>query len=503
VNNAETQGESLMKVIVALVIFLLLISGQRAAAAEGGRQVAEPSPRVTPVVKLVQKCLPSVVAIRTVKQVEPGKFVFGAGSGAVIHQDGYILTNNHVVQAADRGEVAFYEGKAYPYRVVARFPPEDLALLKIDAAEPLIPLPLGRSDDLMLGEPVLVIGTPGGLAHTISTGIVSSLHRATATQDAFLPWVIQTTAATSGGSSGGPVINALGQQIGVVASRRTDAENINFAIAADRVREVLPRMIAAEQRYKFLLGMEVDMLDDKAIVRTVTTGEPAAEAGVRIGDVVCKTGDTAVRHGLDFHIGLIDKKPGDELSFQVQRNEKTLSIQATLAELPLAEPVEKKNVSPGLRFAAFGGQWERLPDFDTLSPIATGTAERPSTAAHKPGGEFFGLKFSGLVEVPADGLYLFYTRSDDGSRLYIDNKLVVDNDGLHGVAEAGGLVRLQSGLHRFVVTFFEATGQESLDVAWEGPNFQKQQIPPAAYFHRIEPSTADGATDSDTKKPSD
>jgi S1-C subfamily serine protease len=437
------------------------------------------------------------VAIRTVRQVEPGKFAFGAGSGTVVHPSGYILTNNHVVQSADNGEVAFYEGKAYRYRVVAQFPPEDLALLKIDAAEPLVPLPMGRSDDLMLGEPVLVIGTPGGLAHTISTGIVSALQRSTATQDTFLPWVIQTTAATSGGSSGGPVINALGQQIGVVASRRIDAENVNFAIAADRVREMFPRMIAAEQRYGFLLGMEVDMLDEKAKVRVVTAGHPAAEAGVRVGDVVCGMGEAAVRHGLDFHIGLIDKKPGDELSFQVRRGDKELTMRARLTELPLAEPVEKKNVAAGLRFAAYRGQWQQLPDFDVLTPLATGTAERPSTAAHPPGGEFFGLRFSGLVEVPADGLYTFYTRSDDGSRLYIDDKLVVDNDGLHPAAESAGLMRLKAGLHPIVVTFFEATGDELLDVAWEGPGVKKQQIPPAAYFHRIEPTTDNNSADGE------
>jgi S1-C subfamily serine protease len=444
------------------------------------------SPRVTPTVRLIKQCLPSVVAIRAFRPHEhPGVFSVGAGGGAVIHEAGYILTNDHVVRGAVRGEVVFHQGDVYAYRIVAQFPHEDLALLKMDSEHPRQVLPLGRSHDLMLGEPVLVVGTPGGLAHTASTGIVSGLNRSTATQDALLPWVFQTSAAVSGGSSGGPVINALGQQIGVVTARRNDAENINFAIAADRVREVLPRMIAAEQRFGFLLGMDVDMLAAEAKVVRVAEGLPAAKAGVRQGDVVRRAGNLAVRQGLDFHIALIDRQPGETFQLQLRRDGESVKAGLELTPLPLADPVADTDMAPGLEFSAYHGRWDKLPDFSSLEAVATGKADKPALAVHNaPGGENFGLDFTGYLKVPADGLYTFSTRSDDGSRLYVNDQLIVDNDGLHSAYESAGLVRLKAGLHAIRVTFFESHGQEHLSVHWEGPGSKKEEIPASAYFHR-------------------
>ena len=159
-----------------------------------------------------------------------------------------------------------------PFKVIAGMSSEDMALIKVDAGKELQILPIGRSDDLMLGEPVLVIGNPVGLNHSVSTGIISGLNRSAATGGAFLPWLVQTSAAVSGGNSGGPLINALGKQIGIITSKRLDSENINFAIAADRIREVFSRLIAAELRYGFRLGVEIDMYEINAKVKTTING---------------------------------------------------------------------------------------------------------------------------------------------------------------------------------------------------------------------------------------
>ena len=451
------------------------------------------SPRYTPTVKLIAECLPSVVNIRTfLPPPKEGVVQVTAGSGAVIHQAGYILTNDHVVKNAIRGEVALDENRVYQYRVIARFPHEDLALIKIDADSSLRPLSLGRSHDLMLGEPVLVIGNPNGLAHSASTGIVSGLKRATTTQDAFLSSVIQTSAAVNGGNSGGPLINALGQQIGVITSKQNDAENINFAIAVDRIREVFGQMIAAEQRYGFALGLDIDMLAAEAKVTAVAADSPAARAGLKPDDIIVGVDQLPIRHGVDLQIALVDRKAGQSLAVEVAREPRE-TLHVTLGELPLAAPVVETDLVRGLHYEAYTprgkaqpGQpyWRRVPDFSTRQPVETGSVERPTTKAYKAGGDHFALRFHGYVRVPADDLYTFYTASDDGSQLFVGDRLVVDNDGPHAMRESAGLVRLKAGLHPITITYYEGHGDESLKVFYEGGSLAKQEIPPDAFYTR-------------------
>jgi hypothetical protein len=157
-----------------------------------------------------------------------------------------------------------------------------------------------------------------------------------------------------------------------------------------------------------------------------------------------------------------------------------------LAEVPLAKGVADEGLEPGLDFTAWQGSWQQLPDFSQIKPAEIGKAEKPATSVYKSHPDNFGLEFTGLLKVPADGLYTFHTRSDDGSRLYLDDRLVVENDGTHPPREAAGLVRLLAGLHPIKVQFFESTGDESLQVSYEGPGVPKQEIPPAAYFRKAQ-----------------
>jgi len=440
--------------------------------------------RYTPTVKLIERSLPSVASIQTFKQSgAPGVFNVGVGSGSVIHASGYLLTNDHVISGAADGQVFLPGRQPLRLRTICGMSSEDLALIKVDSGQTFATLPLGRSDDLMLGEPVLVIGNPGGLTHSVSTGIVSGLNRATATETAFLPWMIQTSAAVSGGNSGGPLINALGEQIGVITMKKLDAENINFAISADRVREIFPRMLSAELRYSFRLGVVVDMFKPVAEVSAVADGSPGSKAGVRPGDTIVQIDGSPIRHGIDFHIALIDRKAGDKLQILLKRGDESLSVEAELAPLELAEPVAAENMVTGLRFEAFTGQWEQLPDFDALTPVKSGRADTPTESAFiTKDGENYGLRFSGFIKIPTDGLFTFYTSSDDGSRLRIGDEVVVNNDGLHGVMRLGGLTRLKAGMHPITVTFFEAGGAEKLELSYEGPGFNRQTIPAEAYF---------------------
>lgn len=138
--------------------------------------------------------------------------------------------------------------------------------------------------------------------------------------------------------------------------------------------------------------------------------------------------------------------------------------------------------APGLTYKYYEGQWEKLPDFDALTPVATGVVETISLAPRKRD-DRFGFVFSGYIQVPTDGMYTFWTVSDDGSQLLIGDTLVVDNDGPHGPRARSGKIALAAGKHAFTVRFFEWAGGEELIVYWAGPGFARQTIPAGALFH--------------------
>ncbi len=141
------------------------------------------------------------------------------------------------------------------------------------------------------------------------------------------------------------------------------------------------------------------------------------------------------------------------------------------------------DTKPGLKVAYYEGAWDKLPDFSKLRAKSTGVAPLVDLKA-KQAPEHYGLAFSGFLRVPKDGVYTLFVSSDDGSRLYLGDTLVVDNDGLHGQSEASGLAALSAGLHPIRIIYFNATGGEGLIVSWQGPGLAKQAVPAAALAHR-------------------
>ena len=139
------------------------------------------------------------------------------------------------------------------------------------------------------------------------------------------------------------------------------------------------------------------------------------------------------------------------------------------------------NLKPGLRYEYYEGEWDHLPDFDALKPVSEGNVENFSFSPRK-NEERFAFRYKGFVKVPRTGVYRFFTISDDGSRLHLYGQLVVDNDGLHGMAERSGAMALTAGLHTITVTFFAKTGGDELEVWYEGPGIEKQRIPSDALF---------------------
>lgn len=156
---------------------------------------------------------------------------------------------------------------------------------------------------------------------------------------------------------------------------------------------------------------------------------------------------------------------------------------ATFTKVKPRPSLSTDSMINGLKYEYFEGDWDKLPDFEKLDPVKTGTIE-DFVFSPRNREEYFGFRYKGFIAVPQDGVYVFYIDSDDGSRLYIGEKLVVDNDGLHGPHEEKGVVALSEGAHPICVTFFEKTGGDMLEVMYSGPDIGKQQIPPSALFHK-------------------
>ncbi|MSR62657.1 MAG: trypsin-like serine protease [Planctomycetes bacterium] len=246
--------------------------------------------RRTPVVEVVERVKPAVVSITTnVRgQVWPVGLVEAegpSGTGVVIYEDGLIITNYHVVKDASQIQVRFDasdDEHVYDAVLVSGKPKEDLALLKIEGEEPFHTVTMCESDPI-LGETAIAIGNAFGHSHTVSTGIVSGLHRNIGTSDGLqFDNLLQTDASINPGNSGGPLLNINGELIGINSAMQNMAENIGFAIPVSHVRKVLFEQLLALSEARAWLGFDVD--ENTLQVQSVSAGGPAALAGVAVGD---------------------------------------------------------------------------------------------------------------------------------------------------------------------------------------------------------------------------
>lgn len=443
------------------VIILLAALSQTAQA-----DPAADSPRRTWQVNVIERVGGSVVAIFS----QGDNQTVTSGSGAIIHPSGYVLTNDHVV--ADRQGVVLVRGqRPLPYRTIGRLWDKDLALIKVDIPQPLVAVPLGRSDDVLSGEPILVGGNPGGRGIVFSSGIVSSadvMAGMSALAMAYFPddardRVIQFDAASNPGNSGGPVINAEGRQIAVVVGKILQEQDINFAIPIDRARRALRDLLLPEQRGNFWTGIELDMATHT--VSRVLDHSPAADAGLTPGDTIISLGDQPVDDDIDFFVALIGHKADEELTVKYTRDGESRSSALKLTEYPAKPGLTTDGRKPGLQYHVYPGRFTRCPDVSKLIATSEGTAEQPRLNQLRglPDDEF-ALVMEGYLEIPETGVWTLAIGSDDGSRIYVDGELVANNDGPHPMQWGSGRDRWQQGLHPVRIEFFEATGDADLQV---------------------------------------
>ncbi len=292
----------------------------------------------------------------------------GNGSGFVIDTEGHILTNFHVVEGAEEVHVTFSGREPVVAQVVGVDPSTDIALLEVDLpARALTPLPLGSSDDVQVGDDVVAIGNPFGLDRTVTKGIVSALQREILAPNRYeIDEVVQTDAAINPGSSGGPLLNARGEVIGINSQIETGNiaqgnVGVGFAVPIDTVRDIASQLMETGKVERAYLGVSMQEIsdelaasfrlptDDGVLIARVEPGSPADEAGLRGGDnQVILNGETYVLGGdvvteVDGqHVSTLEElrdeilshKPGDTIELEVNRDGTPLTITVELGRQP-------------------------------------------------------------------------------------------------------------------------------------------------------------------------
>ena len=271
----------------------------------------------------------------------------GAGTGFIVDDDGYILTNHHVIENADRIMVRLTDGRTLRAEPVGSDPDTDIALIKVESGRALPHAPLGNSDTLRVGEWVLAIGNPLAYEHTVTVGVVSFIGRKLF--DSSLDRYIQTDAAINFGNSGGPLINARGEVIGINAAISSRASNIGFAIPINQASEILPQLREKGKVARGYIGVGLRDVDPDlqrslnlkastgAVVQDVTAGSPGQRAGLRTYDLITAVDGKPVS-GNDELIQLIaGRKPGTMATLHVLRDGRSISVPVKLAERPARE----------------------------------------------------------------------------------------------------------------------------------------------------------------------
>ncbi|MFT7581591.1 MAG: serine protease Do [Myxococcota bacterium] len=320
--------------------------------------------------RLAKDLSPAVVNIGVTKK---GRFSGHAptagnslGTGFIIHADGYLLTNNHVIDGAATITVTLDNEHEYAARVVGTYLPLDVALLKIESKEGLTVAPLGSSDALEIGEWVVAIGNPFGLSHTVTAGIVSAKGRHDVVRGPEQAKFIQTDASINPGNSGGPLINIRGEVIGINTAINAAGQGIGFAVPVDRVKTILAQLAEGKVDRSYL-GVKVGPVN-KAVARNlglrrargaliieVVEGTPADEAGIKAGDVVVQWNDKPVKDPQDLVWFASTQSRDDVARLMVNRRAKEVALEVRLTGwTDRSGPVSSSTSSDQADIAALG-----------------------------------------------------------------------------------------------------------------------------------------------------
>ena len=351
--------------------------------------------------RLAKTMSPAVVNINTVRarggkkateylkrqfngRIPPEYMNRGMGSGFIIHPNGWVLSNNHVVEDATQIQVQMHDGTVYEARVVGADPRTDVALLKIEPKEELAYAPLGNSTRLEIGEWVLAIGNPFGLNHTVTAGIVSAKGRSNVNPDGRQAYAnfIQTDASINPGNSGGPLINMRGEVIGINTAINSAGQGIGFAIPIDMVKTLVPQLKRGQVRRSWL-GVQIQPVSAAlaqaqglrrprgALVVEVVDSGPAGQAGVQPGDIITKFNGRPVKKMKDLPWLASTAGIGKTVQVTVLRGGKERAVRVTMGVLPGQKGVTAQPATTPEPVA---------PKIESLAPAGFGMTVEPLTS---------------------------------------------------------------------------------------------------------------------------
>ena len=301
----------------------------------------------------------------------------GIGSGVIVTKDGYILTNNHVVDGADQVKVALQDGREFTAKVIGRDPKSDVAVIKVDAKD-LPAVPMANSDKVEVGDVVLAIGNPFGIGQTVTTGIVSATGRAGATGLDYEDF-IQTDAAINPGNSGGALVDTEGRLIGIntaILSRSGGNQGSGFAIPVNLTRDVMEGLVKDGRVTRGFLGVVIQDLSPAlakefkvkentgALIGDITPDSPAESAGFKTGDVIVEFDGKKVTDSRHLKLEVARLRPGQKVQAKVIRDGSTKTIDVTVGELPGSDRLAK------------GDSPNKSDDTGTLNGVTVGDLDR-------------------------------------------------------------------------------------------------------------------------------
>ncbi|HEY8791632.1 MAG TPA: trypsin-like peptidase domain-containing protein [Gaiellaceae bacterium] len=265
----------------------------------------------------------------------------GQGSGFVYDGGGHILTNAHVVEGSTSVSVKFWNGKTLNAQVVGTDASTDLAVLKVNTpVSEVFPLALGDSSKLVVGDTVVAIGSPFGLEGTVTSGIVSALHREMTSPNNFaIDNSIQTDAAINHGNSGGPLLDAQGKVVGITSQIESSSggnEGVGFAVPSNTVSSIASQLISSGKAEHAFLGVVLrdSSLQTGAAINQVRPGTPAASASLRAGDIVTAAGGKPIRSASELRAVINAHRPGDTISLTYMRGGTSHTVTVKLAARP-------------------------------------------------------------------------------------------------------------------------------------------------------------------------
>ncbi len=418
-----------------------------------------PSLRRTAQVAALDRIMKSAVDIHTEKQPGPATVLFqsgrpkinGMGTGIIIDERGYIVTNHHVIDGVQTIQVTLSDGTAYQARVFNSDKTSDLAIIKIDTPASLPVMPLGTSSDLMIGEDVIAVGNAFGWKHSVTQGIVSSIGRdVELNEEQSYKNLIQTDAAINPGNSGGPLVNADGDVIAINVAIRAGAQKIGFAIPIDDARVEIAKLMSQKNPDVFHGMSTFDHkrgADRKLIVRSVAPNSPAEAAGVKPGDEILKMGQNSVVDAADLERTLLGRVVGDKLELMFKREGKTEISTVSLVMNPRG----------GNRQQYAAAKPALPPVAVAQTPVAQPPVVVPPTASEKSW-DVLGMK---LTSIP-NGTNLLANQPYRGGLLVTDVKPTSPADS-NGIKKGDVLV----GLH-----VWETVTQNNVDFVLDHQDFK-------------------------------